>query len=103
MTPDDIHALREHLQLTQELFARILRVSFATVNRWENGKSEPGGDSPGCSKPCGTSRAEGAGAADRLEARRGPERDGGGGGLLPSLNLGSRPCSRAHRATALLG
>jgi len=44
MTPDDIHALREHLQLTQELFARILRVSFATVNRWENGKSEPSGD-----------------------------------------------------------
>jgi DNA-binding transcriptional regulator YiaG len=28
MTPDDIHALREHLQLTQELFARILGVSL---------------------------------------------------------------------------
>jgi transcriptional regulator with XRE-family HTH domain len=44
MTPDDIYALRAHLQLTQELFARILGVSFATVNRWENGKSEPSGD-----------------------------------------------------------
>jgi DNA-binding XRE family transcriptional regulator len=44
MTPEDIHALRNHLQLTQEMFARILGVSFATVNRWENGKSEPSGD-----------------------------------------------------------
>jgi DNA-binding XRE family transcriptional regulator len=44
MKPDDIHALREHLELTQEMFARILGVSFATVNRWENGKSEPSGD-----------------------------------------------------------
>ena len=44
MTPDDIYALREHLQLTQEMFARILGVSFATVNRWENGKSAPSGD-----------------------------------------------------------
>ena len=44
MTPDDIYALRAHLQLTQELLARILGVSFATVNRWENGKSEPSGD-----------------------------------------------------------
>src|SRR5215831_12333907 len=44
MKPNDIHALRDHLQLTQEVFARILGVSFATVNRWENGKSEPSGD-----------------------------------------------------------
>src|SRR5215471_21227317 len=44
MSPDDIHALRQYLQLTQEMFARILGVSFATVNRWENGKSEPSGD-----------------------------------------------------------
>ena len=44
MKPADIHALRDHLQLTQEMFARILGVSFATVNRWENGKSEPSGD-----------------------------------------------------------
>jgi len=44
MTPSQIRTLREHLQLTQELFARILGVSFATVNRWENGKSVPSGD-----------------------------------------------------------
>jgi len=44
MTPQEIRALREHLHLTQEVFARILGVSFATVNRWENGKTEPTGD-----------------------------------------------------------
>src|SRR5215510_14859122 len=44
MRPEEIRKLREHLQLTQEVFARILGVSFATVNRWENGKSEPSGD-----------------------------------------------------------
>lgn len=38
MKPEDIRALREQLQLTQEVFARILGVSFATVNRWENGE-----------------------------------------------------------------
>jgi len=44
MTPDAIRELRACLQLTQEAFARILGVSFATVNRWENGKAEPIGD-----------------------------------------------------------
>ena len=44
MKAQEIRALRERLQLTQEVFARILGVSFATVNRWENGKSEPSGD-----------------------------------------------------------
>ena len=44
MTPDTIKELRARLQLTQEAFARILGVSFATVNRWENGKAEPTGD-----------------------------------------------------------
>lgn len=44
MTPQGIRALRERLHLTQEVFARILGVSFATVNRWENGKTEPTGD-----------------------------------------------------------
>lgn len=44
MKPENIRALREQLQLTQEVFARILGVSFATVNRWENGKSIPSGD-----------------------------------------------------------
>jgi DNA-binding XRE family transcriptional regulator len=44
MRPEEVRELREYLQLTQEVFARILGVSFATVNRWENGKSEPSGD-----------------------------------------------------------
>jgi transcriptional regulator with XRE-family HTH domain len=44
MTQDAIKELRACLQLTQEVFARILGVSFATVNRWENGKAEPTGD-----------------------------------------------------------
>lgn len=44
MTPQEIRVLRDQLELTQEMFARILGVSFATVNRWENGKSEPSGD-----------------------------------------------------------
>jgi len=44
LTPQTIRELREHLSLTQEVFARILGVSFATVNRWENGKTVPTGD-----------------------------------------------------------
>lgn len=44
MTPKAIRKLREHLHLTQEVFASILGVSFATVNRWENGKTVPAGD-----------------------------------------------------------
>lgn len=44
MTPQAVKELRDHLQLTQEVFASILGVSFATVNRWENGKTTPTGD-----------------------------------------------------------
>jgi transcriptional regulator with XRE-family HTH domain len=44
MTPQAVKELREHLQLTQEVFASILGVSFATVNRWENGRTAPTGD-----------------------------------------------------------
>lgn len=33
--------LREQLGLTQQQLATELGVSFATVNRWENGKTEP--------------------------------------------------------------
>jgi transcriptional regulator with XRE-family HTH domain len=44
MQPQGIKELRERLELTQEVFARILGVSFATVNRWENGKTVPTGD-----------------------------------------------------------
>lgn len=34
--------VREKLFLSQDALAKELGVSFATVNRWENGKHEPG-------------------------------------------------------------
>ena len=37
----EIRKLRKQLSLTQEEFAHEIGVTFATVNRWENGKSEP--------------------------------------------------------------
>lgn len=44
-TKDDFGAqvkkLREQLHLTQEAMAETLGVSFATVNRWENGWTAP--------------------------------------------------------------
>ena len=33
--------LRAKLNLSQEKLAVLLKVSFATINRWENGISEP--------------------------------------------------------------
>lgn len=36
-----IKSIRLHLKLSQEELARELGVSFATINRWENGKSAP--------------------------------------------------------------
>jgi DNA-binding transcriptional regulator YiaG len=45
MTKDDfgirVKELREQLHLTQEAMAKTLGVSFATVNRWENGWTAP--------------------------------------------------------------
>ena len=41
MKAEDIKKAREALGLTQEAFARKLRVDFATVNRWENGSKKP--------------------------------------------------------------
>ena len=44
-TKDDfgirVKELRERLSLTQEALAETLGVSFATVNRWENGWTAP--------------------------------------------------------------
>jgi len=37
----EIRSLRKALSLTQEEFAHRIGVTFATVNRWENGKSKP--------------------------------------------------------------
>lgn len=36
-----IKQLREKMLLTQQEFASKLDVSFASVNRWENGEHEP--------------------------------------------------------------
>ena len=39
--PGLVKEVRRQLALSQEDLARELGVSFATVNRWENGKSQP--------------------------------------------------------------
>ena len=47
MTPEHenyselVKEVRRQLELSQEDMARELGVSFATVNRWENGKTNP--------------------------------------------------------------
>ncbi len=38
---DDIKEIRQKCFLSQEAFAKELGVSFATVNRWEAGKTKP--------------------------------------------------------------
>lgn len=37
----EIKTLRQECLLSQEAFAKELGVSFATVNRWETGKTQP--------------------------------------------------------------
>jgi transcriptional regulator with XRE-family HTH domain len=44
MKPAEIMTIRRDLGMTQEAFAKNLGVSFATVNRWENGKCSPQAD-----------------------------------------------------------
>ena len=39
--PALVKEVRRQLGISQEDLARELGVSFATVNRWENGKSQP--------------------------------------------------------------
>ncbi|NJA05508.1 helix-turn-helix transcriptional regulator [Methylococcaceae bacterium WWC4] len=36
-----VKAVRLQLKLSQEELAQALGISFATVNRWENGKTSP--------------------------------------------------------------
>ena len=43
LDPSRITAIRTKLGLSQEQMARILGVSFASVNRWEGGHSSPMG------------------------------------------------------------
>ena len=38
---EKIKQIRQHRFLSQEAFAKELGVSFATVNRWESGKTRP--------------------------------------------------------------
>ncbi len=38
---ETIKSIREQLSMTQKGLARELGVSFATINRWENGHTEP--------------------------------------------------------------
>ncbi len=37
----ELKKIRQRSFLSQEDFANILKVSFSTVNRWENGKTKP--------------------------------------------------------------
>lgn len=39
--PIQVKAIREQLGLSQEALAWKIGISFATLNRWENGKSNP--------------------------------------------------------------
>jgi len=41
MDAQRIRELRQRLMMTQEDFAHMIGVTFSTVNRWENGKSQP--------------------------------------------------------------
>ena len=36
-----VKMVREKMNMSQEDLARALNVSFATINRWENGKTRP--------------------------------------------------------------
>ena len=38
---DNIKRIRQKCFLSQEMFAKELGISFATVNRWESGKTKP--------------------------------------------------------------
>ena len=39
--PEKLRYVREKLSMSQEDLARVLNVSYATVNRWENAKTKP--------------------------------------------------------------
>lgn len=39
--PATVKYVREKLNMSQEELAHALKVSFATINRWENGKTSP--------------------------------------------------------------
>ena len=39
--PSIVKNVREKLGMSQEEMAHALKISFATINRWENGKTHP--------------------------------------------------------------
>lgn len=39
--PETIKLTRQKLLMSQEIFAKEINVSVATINRWENGRSKP--------------------------------------------------------------
>ena len=39
--PEIVKIVREKSGMSQEDLARVINVSFATINRWENGKTRP--------------------------------------------------------------
>lgn len=41
MSPHELKEIRNKLGLTQEALARLIGVSFQTVNRWERGLFKP--------------------------------------------------------------
>lgn len=41
MNAQQVYRLRKKTGLTQQGFASLLGLSFVTVNRWENGRTEP--------------------------------------------------------------
>lgn len=41
MNAEEIKIIRERLGLTQEALARLIGVSFQTINRWERGSFKP--------------------------------------------------------------
>jgi len=42
-TAETIRRLREHLHLSQAVFAAYLNASLSTVQKWENGEKKPSG------------------------------------------------------------
>lgn len=39
--PETLKLTRQKLLMSQEIFAKEINVSVATINRWENGRSKP--------------------------------------------------------------
>ncbi|MBA5685802.1 helix-turn-helix domain-containing protein [Rugamonas apoptosis] len=43
MPPEQIKSLREHVRLSQAVFAAVLNISLSTVQKWEAGDKKPSG------------------------------------------------------------